>query len=178
VSALDIGAQNDAAADSTGLTSANGTDTLHISNSANAAALEVRSGGPALVAEGFDDATIVTTTLGAGPALRAEVPGTSATPASIEASQAGLGIGVHAQIENANSTSAAVRARTTGFGIAVDAASSKGFGGRFSGGTAQIQLVPSRLASHPVKGAAGTLFVDHSNRLWFCRGGESWHRLA
>jgi hypothetical protein len=178
VTALDLGTQNDAATGSTGLTSASESDTLHISNSANAPALLVRSGGAALVAEGFDDATIVATTLGTGPALRTEVPNTDAVSASIEANQSGQGIGVHAQIENAASASSVVRARTTGVGIAVDATSAHGFGGRFSGGTAQMQLVPSRLATHPVKGAAGTLFVDHSNRLWFCRGGTNWHRLA
>jgi len=46
------------------------------------------------------------------------------------------------------------------------------------GDKAQLKLVPSAATSHPSSGQAGDLFVDTSHRLWFCRGGTSWHQLA
>ncbi len=45
--AMQFGQDNDAGADATGLTSSNSTDTLHVTNSANAPALQVRSGARA-----------------------------------------------------------------------------------------------------------------------------------
>lgn len=51
-------------------------------------------------------------------------------------------------------------------------------GGEFSGLEAQVRLVPSGLSRHPESGRAGELFVDRQNRLWFCRGGKRWFRLA
>ena len=57
--------------------------------------------------------------------------------------------------------------------------STQGRGGVFKGGKAAVQLTPSTTASsHPSKGQAGDLFVDKTNRLWFCKGGKSWHQLA
>jgi len=47
-----------------------------------------------------------------------------------------------------------------------------------SGGVAQLRLVPSSDTSHPHSGAMGDLFLDKHGRLWFCRGGTSWHQLA
>jgi hypothetical protein len=49
-------------------------------------------------------------------------------------------------------------------------------GGVFSGQSAQVRLVPSRV--RPGSGEAGDLFVDSSRRLWFCHGGTSWTQLA
>jgi hypothetical protein len=54
----------------------------------------------------------------------------------------------------------------------------KGRGGVFQGDKAQVRLVPSTAASHPSSGAAGDLFVDTSNRLWFCKGGTNWVKLV
>jgi hypothetical protein len=53
-----------------------------------------------------------------------------------------------------------------------------GRGGVFSGGQAQVRLVPSRHGTHPEVGATGDLFVDVQKRLWFCRSGRNWVRLA
>ena len=83
-----------------------------------------------------------------------------------------------AKITQSNNPKAAFRAETPGAGPAINAVSALGAGGLFSGKTAQIQLVPSTASTHPASGTAGQLFVDKSNRLWFCKGGTSWHQLA
>ncbi len=62
--------------------------------------------------------------------------------------------------------------------IGVHGLSINGRGGLFTGGPAQIRLEPSPNKTHPQKGLAGDLFVDSHNRLWFCKGGLSWHQLA
>jgi hypothetical protein len=46
------------------------------------------------------------------------------------------------------------------------------------GDKAPLRLLPSTAANHPSKGALGDLFVDKHKRLWFCKGGTSWHQLA
>jgi hypothetical protein len=213
--AMQFGAENDAASDGTGLSSANGDDTLHVRNSANAPAISARSGGAGVLAFGAADGGVFGVTTGAGPgvraqadvgtgpALRAEIVDAAATATAIDAAQAGQGNGVFAHIENSTSSAHAVvastrgfgqallaqvvngasktvalRAQTTGFGAAVEAGSALGVGGRFAGKVAPINLVPSALASHPATGSAGDLFVDRSKRLWFCKGGSSWHQLA
>jgi hypothetical protein len=53
-----------------------------------------------------------------------------------------------------------------------------GRGGRFYGKKAQVRLDPSALATHPASGLAGDLFVDGAHRLWFCKGGSTWVKLA
>lgn len=140
---------------------------------------------------------------GTGPAVRAEIGVDAATVAAIEAAQDGSGDGVDAHIDNPASTgsalhgqtkgagaavlasidnaasrNAAVRAQTNGLGAGLAATSAQGVGGRFAGKTAPIQLVPSSASSHPAGGTAGQLFVDHANRLWFCKGGTNWRQLA
>jgi hypothetical protein len=62
--------------------------------------------------------------------------------------------------------------------IGVRGASPTGRGGVFKGKAAQIRLVPSSAAGHPVSGQLGDLFVDTNKRLWFCKGGASWVKLA
>lgn len=51
-------------------------------------------------------------------------------------------------------------------------------GGHFSGTEAQVRLQPSGRATHPNKGRKGDLFVDRAARLWFCKGGRNWKRMA
>ena len=83
------------------------------------------------------------------------------------------GIGVHG--------SSASQAGVFGIsesGIGVIGESSSGRGGRFVGEQAQLQLVPAPATQHPVAGTAGDIFVDGRARLWFCRGGGDWVRLA
>jgi hypothetical protein len=187
--AMQFGQNNDAGNSSTGLTSTNVTDTLEISNSADAPAVRLRSGGAALVAEGGDAGVLGLTigdgagvlgvaNAGTGPAVRGEVGAEAATVAAIEAAQNGKGSAVNAHVDNATSAGTAVHARTNGIGTGITAASVHGIGGKFSGKVAPIQLVPSSAGSHPPKGSAGQLFVDHSNRLWFCKGGANWRQLA
>jgi hypothetical protein len=56
-----------------------------------------------------------------------------------------------------------------------------GRGGQFAGAIAQLRLVPSTAASHPVAGVAGDLFADASGRLWYCTksgGPATWKQIA
>jgi hypothetical protein len=62
--------------------------------------------------------------------------------------------------------------------VGVLGSSASGRGGQFSGGAANVQLTPSGAASHPSTGSAGDVFVDKSHRLWFCKGGNTWVKLA
>jgi len=187
--AMQFGQQNDAGNASTLLRSANATDTLDLVNSSGGPAMQLRSGGTGLIAEGGDAGVLGKTIgdgagllgradLGTGPAVRGEVATQAATAAAIEAAQNGTGSAVNAHVDNAASAGTAVHARTNGIGTGITASSAHGIGGKFSGPVAPIQLVPSNAGSHPTKGSAGQLFVDHSNRLWFCKGGTNWRQLA
>ena len=115
---------------------------------------------------------------GTGPGVGAAQLTASATSHALEAIQAGKGIALYGHIENASNSNRAIYGKTTGTGPGVEGSSSNGVGGKFAGKTAQIQLVPSGATSHPSSGAPGTLFVDKSKRLWFCKGGTSWKQLA
>jgi hypothetical protein len=53
-----------------------------------------------------------------------------------------------------------------------------GRGGQFSGGKAQLRLMPSRATTHPSSGALGDLFLDKGGRLWFCKGGTVWKQFS
>jgi hypothetical protein len=110
-----------------------------------------------------------------GPAVQADAQGNSR---SIIAQNYGNNQAIWANVVNAASSATSVRAETAGSGSGVYAVSAKGVGAKFQGKTAQIQLIPSTDASHPACGSAGQLFLDHSNRLWFCKGGTNWHQLA
>jgi len=66
----------------------------------------------------------------------------------------------------------------TSSAIGVLGRSPTGRGGAFSGKLAQLRLSPSGATTHPTSGAAGDLFVDNSHRLWFCKGGSTWVKLA
>jgi hypothetical protein len=62
--------------------------------------------------------------------------------------------------------------------IGVKGQSPKGRGGVFVGGKAQLRLVPSAATLHPTSGALGDLFLDHSGRLWLCKGSTTWVKLG
>jgi hypothetical protein len=64
-----------------------------------------------------------------------------------------------------------------GFGVS-GAAPNGGRGGQFSGAAASVRLMPSTGTTHPHSGKAGDLFVDASHRLWFCKGGTTWVKIA
>jgi hypothetical protein len=53
-----------------------------------------------------------------------------------------------------------------------------GRGGVFSGGAAQIRLLPSSSAEPPETGVSGDLFLDQSCRLWLYRGELGWARIG
>jgi hypothetical protein len=52
------------------------------------------------------------------------------------------------------------------------------YGGAFVGHAAQVLLAPAKASTHPRKGMTGSLFVDRSGRLWYCKGGANWKQLA
>jgi hypothetical protein len=64
-----------------------------------------------------------------------------------------------------------------GGSVGVHGASPSGRGGIFSGGQAALRLRPAG-STHPSSGIRGDLVVDTKGRLWFCRGGSIWVRLA
>jgi hypothetical protein len=86
--------------------------------------------------------------------------------------------GVWSQLTSGSNSHDSIRAETAGAGSGIYATSVNGAGGKFGGKTANIHLVPSTASSHPASGSAGQLFVDKSNRLWYCRGGSNWAQLA
>jgi hypothetical protein len=59
----------------------------------------------------------------------------------------------------------------SGSGIGVKGSASTGRGGVFSGGAAQLQLVPSSQQSPPTSGQTGDLFLDSTAKLWLCTAG-------
>jgi hypothetical protein len=63
-------------------------------------------------------------------------------------------------------------------GVGVRGNSSTGRGAVFKSDVAMVRLMPSTAATHPTNGASGDLFVDVSDRLWFCKGGANWTQLA
>jgi hypothetical protein len=107
---------------------------------------------------------------GSGPG----VYGQAATGAGVYGtSHAGPGV-----FGSVSSSSEAFYAVNSGAGPAIRAVSGHGRGGVF-GGThvAQIQLTPGG-STHPANGSAGDFYVDHSARLWFCKGDKTWKQLA
>jgi hypothetical protein len=62
--------------------------------------------------------------------------------------------------------------------VGVYGVSGSGRGGVFKGNLAQLKLLPSSHLTHPPSGQRGDLFVDKSGRLWFCKGGTTWVKLA
>lgn len=94
------------------------------------------------------------------------------------------GAGVHGYSGNTNPNDAPLH--TGVYGAAVGSAASVGVkgestsgrGGMFAGKLAQLRLTPSSAGSHPHSGSKGDFFVDASARLWFCKGGTNWTKLA
>jgi hypothetical protein len=86
-----------------------------------------------------------------------------------------------AVIAEAASSGPAVTATNSGSGSGVRGKSTTGRGGVFSGGPAQLQLVPGPGASHPKDGKRGDLYADNTGRLWFCKKSgttATWHQIA
>jgi hypothetical protein len=66
--------------------------------------------------------------------------------------------------------------------VGVHGASIDGVGGIFEGTDANLTLTPAAdAATHPTAGQTGSLFVDRTGRLWYCRtGGDpaTWIQLV
>lgn len=115
---------------------------------------------------------------GTGHGVYSHIENPANAARAVYARTVGTGHAVLADVANANNAGSALRASTSGTGPGVEGVSAAGVGGSFSGKTAQVRLVPSSAPSHPSSGSAGQLFVDSAERLWFCRGGTNWKRLA
>jgi hypothetical protein len=131
---------------------------------------------------------------------------TNGSGPAVKGSQTGAGYGAYSQIANAANSRPAVYGTTNGSGPAVQgtqsgatgsalygqisnasnvsagvrgAGSSSGRGGVFSGGAAQLRLIPG--AGVPASGQTGDLFVDSAGHLHYCKAGGStatWVQLA
>jgi hypothetical protein len=145
-------------------------------NGINLAASGLGSAMSALVANRSNGATAVLVRHeGTGTAVEVTDDGT------------GRGNGVDVHLDSATNPSIAVRASTVGTGPAVSASaaggdgvqatSASGRGAVLAGKAAPARLVPGP-GPHPSHGEAGDLYVDATNRLWFCRGGPDWKQLA
>jgi len=115
---------------------------------------------------------------GFGDAVYSHIENADSAGRAIFGRTVGTGIAMVASVANERSAATAAKGITAGSGAGVEGSSAHGVGGRFDGGTAQVHLVPSGASSHPAIGSAGQLFVDRSNRLWYCNGGSTWKQLA
>ncbi len=115
---------------------------------------------------------------GFGDAVYAHIENAESSGRAIFGRTVGVGIAMVASVANEHSAATAAKGITAGTGPGVEGSSAHGVGGRFEGSTAQVQLVPSAAGAHPAVGAPGQLFVDRSNRLWYCNGGSTWKQLA
>ena len=110
---------------------------------------------------------------GRSRALYAESSAVTNINGTITGVNAGNGIGVWGE----------QRGTGAGFGL-VGVAGKAGRGAQLTGGAAQLRMVPATAATHPTSGRAGDLFVDASNRLWFCQKSSAgstaatWKQLA
>jgi hypothetical protein len=127
-----------------------------------------------------------------GAALTATTRNTLMTADSALIDNHGRGRGILVRSLNAANVNGAVTGTNQGSGAglwgssskgdAVVGVATKGRGGRFTGSAANVRLVPGKGATHPAGGQAGDLYVDKSNRLWFCTKTSvrtaGWKRLA
>jgi hypothetical protein len=116
---------------------------------------------------------------GFGAGMELTLQSTTSAAHVIDAAQHGVGPAIASAITNTKSAAASINATTNGTGTAL-----YGSGGAHARGAtlvsnvAQLRLVPGSLATHPASGAAGDLYVDNTNRLWFCKGTTNWHQVA
>jgi hypothetical protein len=109
----------------------------------------------------------ITNTANASPAVTGSTNGTGPAVRGTQSGKSGSAIS--GQVSNAKNNSAAV----------LGTGSSVGRGGQFSGGVAQIRLVPA--GTLPGAGQTGDLFVDSAGHLHYCTAGGStatWVQLA
>lgn len=114
-----------------------------------------------------DAATV--TVAGLGRALLGSATNPDNNVGTVTGENRGRGAGVWGQQRNPGNAEAAVVGWAEGTG---------GRGGRFRGQAAQVRLTPGLAATHPASGLAGDLYVDRTNRLWFCSGTTTWTQLA
>jgi hypothetical protein len=170
---IEIGVDNDAVAGSTGLTSTNGTDTLHLTNTGTGEVVHVEATNSSSAKNG-----VTVNQSGRGHGVYAHIGNVSNGSRAVFGHTLGFGGAVVGGIANTNSAASAVLGSTSGFGPGVEGRSDKGSGGKFAGKDAQLWLLPASASSHPSSGQKGQLFVDSSGRLWFCKGGATWKQLA
>jgi len=119
-----------------------------------------------------------------GTGIVAEViDGGGGAPASASVALLATNEGAGAGVQASSATGTPVIARVTGGGSKETAikgfGTSRGRGGQFSGGAAQIRLMPA--GAVPSSGQTGDLFVDSAGSLHYCKAGGStatWVKLA
>jgi len=158
-----IGVTNGAAAGVIGISNVGATGAAM-----NAVSADTNNAAPALDVE-HD---------GKGQAIFAHLESATNAKVATTSTTRGTGGAIVGSINNVNSKATAVQCTTNGSGAGLAAVSSKGVGAVFKGLSAQIQMYPAAASTHPTVGSAGQLFVDHSGRLWYCRGGRTWKQLA
>jgi hypothetical protein len=156
-------------------TSAEGTPILGvITNASNASAAvsgNTNGSGPAVrgsqTGTGYGLSSQIANSANSRPAV---FGATNGSGSAVQGTQSGaVGSALYGQISNASNVSPAVRG----------AGSSSGRGAVFSGGAAQLRLVPG--GSVPTSGQTGDLFVDSAGHLHYCKSGgsiASWVQLA
>jgi hypothetical protein len=118
---------------------------------------------------------------GFGAGMQLTLQSTTSDAHVIDANQNGMGPAISAAITNPASHGNSIKATTNGSGTG---GAFYGDGGAHARGAtlvsnvAQMRLTPGTLTTHPAGGMAGDLYVDRSNRLWFCKGSTTWHQLA
>ena len=147
------------------------------------------AGGTGLIAQGGTGIGVSASGASVGVAASGGF-GVSASGATavVATGQGASGVALSA---TANSTKPAVNSANAGAGAGVlgtsvggpgvRGASTTARGGVFSGGPAQVQLVPGTGASHPKGGKRGDLYADNTGRLWFCKKSgttATWHQIA
>jgi hypothetical protein len=147
------------------------------------------STGTALLASSTLGNAILATSGGTGYALSASSDKASAISAlnhsAAHAAIFGESLGGSPGVYGTSGPGGAPSPKTGVFGFAnqdatavgIKGQSPKGRGGVFSGGKAQVRLVPSSASTHPNSGAKGDLFVDNSGRLWFYNGAV-WKQVS
>jgi len=121
----------------------------------------------------------VGTHYGYGAGMQLTLTSTTSTAHVIDATQSGKGPAIVAANTNTTSGANCVKASVAGTGSAVYGdGGAHGRGATLVGNVAQLRLAPGTLGSHPASGNAGDLYVDKTNRLWFCKGATAWHQLA
>jgi hypothetical protein len=141
----------------------------------------------------------VVATTATGQAITAQTTDAAATKDAVTVTYAGISRALYAESTAATNVNGTITGVNDGAGIGVwgehknpakagigvvGVGDELGRGGQFSGGAANLHLVPGSGATHPTTGKAGDVYVDHTARLWYCQKASTvstpavWKQLA